>query len=1020
MESEPTDGKDVQAEASAPISESQTEALDTEAELSKLTPELQAKFKQLLAQETKHLSERTDSTGSVKEPPPKQQKIEVDDDFQAFLSFLPEIDLEWGDLDPNVQQKLRYSQQAREDFKALHHQKQEINTYDPETGHITTTQPKKRPFEEQYKPPEIEAADKQLQQAMMQYHEHQVLPGLQHLTECCQNFYGTVSQEILLLQHMTDRHSLQLRSLEQSRCNKTILLKNLPPVGFTKTQLDRNVQYLLNDANLTWDRLAAMHNHVVTTDAAVLRLEFLTEEDAKIFFQAMKRRKHHGFFNGQQEAKQPVEDRLALQPFYALIDMLSPHFGNDGTNALQMDKNTLQVWPGSEHQDQTMLAQVSYHLDPHAPRRYLCTVLIREDVHHILVRDFHAKFQNRMKATLQLTQALTRATQDRTTTARHAWQKSFDISNTPNPLKAFPYQIHFVTISHDLIKLLETHPALPLQGTGGWTAVVAPAFADYGINVEDYGKGGSKGKSRPLQTPPQQAAPAAWHTKGKGSAKDKRPRQQNWQDRSPDQTWYPSDRRPDGNNDPQQDTYHAQRQTAKPQAGQPRQRPYQTTGKGKHKGKHRSLAEVILCKLCLCALGANRLCQQCWDNDLPSDFDQKQEIQSYPLYCPGKKGNSACNQLLGFGNCPLCIEHRNYWKSKAAQSVHPGFSPFQKAAHLVLDRALHDLDLVSADSEIKTDWLDDMRLAYDQDDQSGNYHFAEWVLMTYADLEGFENLLQSGRQPYCFPDWGAPGQLPSHGIYFGDKEQPLLMQTFWSAHYFGALLQKYYGQNWQRIVPGYTAEFFQAFDIRFAALLPWDYMVAASFRIALIQESEVRRDRSTEPIPGQWHMDNVEWLVQEVLEGIPRNQDVIDYVASKWAEIISEDDLLFDLFVGNQPYSNNVVRDLAAFATYYSDLMYWQFARMYSIALPKQTKAQVQCPNQQMHLLFDRIVQYLTVDDPQWVLQRGSNNKGNIIETLFLYLAEHGFHEIVIRTMWVILQHQARDGHYPWLVAVAR
>ena len=248
----------------------------------------------------------------------------------------------------------------------------------------------------------------------------------------------------------------------------------------------------------------------------------------------------------------------------------------------------------------------------------------------------------------------------------------------------------------------------------------------------------------------------------------------------------------------------------------------------------------------------------------------------------------------------MCIEHRNYWKSKAAQSVHPGFSPFQKAAHLVLDRALHDLDLVSADSEIKTDWLDDMRLAYDQDDQSGNYHFAEWVLMTYADLEGFENLLQSGRQPYCFPDWGAPGQLPSHGIYFGDKEQPLLMQTFWSAHYFGALLQKYYGQNWQRIVPGYTAEFFQAFDIRFAALLPWDYMVAASFRIALIQESEARRDRSTEPIPGQWHMDNVEWLVQEVLEGIPRNQDVIDYVASKWAEIISEDDLLFDLFVGNQ------------------------------------------------------------------------------------------------------------------------
>jgi hypothetical protein len=61
-------GKDVEAEASAPISEPQTEALDTEAELSTLTPELQAKFKQLLAHEAKHLTERADSTGSVKEP----------------------------------------------------------------------------------------------------------------------------------------------------------------------------------------------------------------------------------------------------------------------------------------------------------------------------------------------------------------------------------------------------------------------------------------------------------------------------------------------------------------------------------------------------------------------------------------------------------------------------------------------------------------------------------------------------------------------------------------------------------------------------------------------------------------------------------------------------------------------------------------------------------------------------------------------------------------------------------------
>ena len=70
MELESNDCKCEQAEASAPRSEPR-ETLDTEAELSKFTPELQAKFKLLLAHETKQLTEPTDSAASVKEPRPK-------------------------------------------------------------------------------------------------------------------------------------------------------------------------------------------------------------------------------------------------------------------------------------------------------------------------------------------------------------------------------------------------------------------------------------------------------------------------------------------------------------------------------------------------------------------------------------------------------------------------------------------------------------------------------------------------------------------------------------------------------------------------------------------------------------------------------------------------------------------------------------------------------------------------------------------------------------------------------------
>ena len=926
-------------------------------------------------------------------------------------------------MDPAVQHKLRHSKQAREDFKALHHRKHEIDIYDPETGNITTTHPKKRPFEEGFQAPELVTADKQMQQAMMEYHQHQVLPGIEHLTQCCQNFYGTVSQEILFLQHMSDRQSMQLKSLEQSRCNKTILLKNLPPVGFTKSQLDRNVKYLLQSASMSWDRIAAMHNHVVTTDAAVLRLEFITEEDAKTFFQSMKRRKFHWSFNGQQEAKirvehdQPVEDRLALQPFYALVDLLSPHFGNDQTLALQMDKNTLQVWPGSERDDQTMLAQVSYHLDPNAPRRYLCTILVRDDLQRLVLNDFHSKFHTRMKSTLQLTQALARATQDRTTAARHSWQKSFDTSNTPNALKAFPYQINFLPVSSELVKLLETHPALPLQGAGGLTAVVAQAFQDYGINVDDYGKG--KGK----KTLP--APPSSQPTKGKGIAKgNSKGRQQphkppkNWQDRSPDQTWYPSNRRPDGNNDPQQDSYQTYNYSSA-SAWPSRQRPYHTAGKGSLKGKQRTLTEVILCKLCLCALGVNRLCQHCWKHDIPAGFDQRLDIQSFQLYCPGQQGSSCCNQLLGFGSCALCSEHRNSWKSQASYNVHQGFSPFEKAAHLVLDKALYDVSLPSWDTSCKNDWLSELRDIYDQNEDNDDYSFAEWTLLTYDDLKGLETLPQSGQLPYSVSDWVERGQLPSHGMNFGESNQPLLPQTFWTAYYYSALLTKWYQEHWSDVVPGYSEDFFATFDVRFSALIPWDHMVAASYKIALIHEGAARQQSASEPFPDQWCMNNIEWLVERMLDEIPSNEDVFDYLARQWAVIINGDELVFDLFVGNPPYSNAVVRDFASFATYYSDLVYWQFSRLFSFALPKQAKAQVQCPNYEMNLLYDRIVQYLDCEHPKWVLQRGSNNKGNIIEALFLYFAEHGFHTIIFRTMWAILQHQAKDGHYPWLVAVA-
>ena len=81
----------------------------------------------------------------------------------------------------------------------------------------------------------------------------------------------------------------------------------------------------------------------------------------------------------------------------------------------------------------------------------------------------------------------------------------------------------------------------------------AQAFPEYGTKLEDYGKVGAKGKTRPspiIDTSTRQA-------KGKNNSKGRR--QQNWQDRDPDQTWNPSNKWPDGSNDSQPGTYSRQR-----------------------------------------------------------------------------------------------------------------------------------------------------------------------------------------------------------------------------------------------------------------------------------------------------------------------------------------------------------------------------------------------------------------------------------------------------------------------------
>ena len=133
----------------------------------------------------------------------------------------------------------------------------------------------------------------------------------------------------------------------------------------------------------------------------------------------------------------PTSDRLALQPYCTLLDLFQGILpadmkGSNGELQTDRDKNATT---------QQLLAQVTYLLDNRFPRRYVCVLFIVENYLEEIQQKWFDAFTHRMQQTLELIQALSRSAVDKTTTARHNFDKAFDISNTRFPHQQFPFPI---------------------------------------------------------------------------------------------------------------------------------------------------------------------------------------------------------------------------------------------------------------------------------------------------------------------------------------------------------------------------------------------------------------------------------------------------------------------------------------------------------------------------------------------------------------------------------------------------
>ena len=245
-----------------------------------------------------------------------------------------------------------------------------------------------------------------------------------------------------MTQYSLERHSSQLQVLERAKANKTILLLDLPPL-YSKKSLDNNVGFYLQTAGLHWDQVAAMHNHMVSSSSSVARLEFITEQQANQFRDTMRQGRRYWRDPQSQDCKIrvgpdiPLEDRIAMQPHYALLDVLAELYlentGQEEHASLQTWHQTPQIWTPKGEEPKQLIGQVSYVLDTRFARRYSCLLLVHDRFYDEALTRWHAKFSRRLREALFLAQALKRATSDRTTVHRASFDKAFNLTTGSLP-----------------------------------------------------------------------------------------------------------------------------------------------------------------------------------------------------------------------------------------------------------------------------------------------------------------------------------------------------------------------------------------------------------------------------------------------------------------------------------------------------------------------------------------------------------------------------------------------------------
>eukprot|EP00438_Fugacium_kawagutii_P000747 Skav220491 [mRNA] locus=scaffold591:210724:212948:+ [translate_table: standard] len=671
-------------------------------------------------------------------------------------------------------------------------------------------------------------------------------------------------------------------------------------------------------------------------------------------------------------------------------------------SVLQADRNSLQIWGDKAQTPCPRLAQICYLLDHRFARRYVCVIFVAEELYEATLAQWHEAFSSRMRTTLMLVQALQRAVGDKTTVARHSWNKAFDLANIPDPQLHFEYPLIPLSMSSSLAALLEKHPSLPLQGASGLLATVTQVFQDYGVQVEDYGKGSAKGALRDKGS----------DSPKKGKSKGVKP-WSNWQDRAPDQSRWQWSKDDDNQDGPSGSSWHSSSKptrtwtnwSARP-AGKGR-----STAKGSSRGG-RSW-DLVLCQLCLCALGVNLDCRECSKFEAPPG-SVKQSAPVKTVWCPGIAADgSVCNTRLGFGDCGLCQAHVAYWK--APQREYLTVPPLRLAELYQLDRILYDYNVTHYAPAQLQNYIEELRthMSADPAEFTAKEWANAWILRVLTREHHFLPLLQTSAQPFELDLKQTEEYLHNAGCIVTS----VIRDHFATMDFFVYLFDELWQQDWEAFTSPWDLQGdLPDVGLNTAAVIPWDALVASSLQLAF---EELERGELLLRQPGVK-------INRELFELLGTSLEADDFppfesVLHRLADWLMQSSSTLDIFLGRDLYTNETLKTLSAFATGFTDVCFWQISRAYMVHTAKRPKAQHQVPNEALNFLYDQLVPLLGLprEDAQWALShRHYNNKGNSLEVLLFIYAEEGSHANFWQVLWVLFMYQYKDSRFPWIVQV--